>query len=89
MTKLLGTLDKSPLGLDDLDAIGIQHAPPLRGAKLELAVHAEGGVLPATQIDGEELPAGDRYTIEVAPRALRLIVPREQVASGADDELHT
>jgi diacylglycerol kinase family enzyme len=80
MTKLLGTLDKSPLGLDDLDAIGIQHAPPLRGGKLDLTIRADGGVLPATQIDGEEIPAGDRYSIEVAPRALRLIVPREHVA---------
>ncbi len=45
----------------------------------ELTIRAEGGVLPAAQIDGEEIPAGDRYFIEVAPRALRLVVPREHV----------
>jgi hypothetical protein len=42
-------------------------------------VSTEGGQLPAAQIDGEEIPAGDRYRIEVVPRALRLIVPREHV----------
>jgi diacylglycerol kinase family enzyme len=85
MTKLVGGLGRSPLGLDDLDAIGIEHAPPIRGARFDLAVRAEGGVLPAAQIDGEELPAGDRYKIEIAPRALRLIVPREHVDPAAID----
>ena len=42
-------------------------------------MRADGGTLPAAQIDGEEMPAGDRYHIDVVPRALRLIVPREHV----------
>jgi hypothetical protein len=33
--------------------------------------------------DGEEIPAGDRYVIEVDARALRLIVPSEHI-----DALH-
>ena len=33
-------------------------------------------------MDGEELPAGDRYRIDVAPRVFRLIVPREHVESA-------
>ena len=36
-------------------------------------------MLPAAQVDGEEIPAGDRYVVEVLTRALRLIVPREHV----------
>ena len=42
-------------------------------------MRAEGGIIPAAQIDGEEIPAGDRYTVDVVARALRLIVPREHV----------
>jgi hypothetical protein len=33
----------------------------------------------------DELPAGDRYYIEVIPRALRLIVPREHVDPSHTD----
>ena len=51
----------------------------------ELTVRAEGGILPAAQIDGEELPAGDRYIVDVVARALRLIVPREHVDPSSTD----
>jgi len=78
-TKLLGGLRRSPVGVDDLAKLGFEHAPALTGSKFELAVRTAGGTLPAVQCDGEELPAGDRYYIEVIPRALRLIVPREHV----------
>ena len=78
-TKLLATLRANPLGLDDLEKLGIEHAPAVAGARLSLAVKGEGGALPAAQIDGEEIPAGDRYDIEVLPRALRLVVPRDHV----------
>ena len=77
--KLLGAMRHVPLGMDDLERLGIEHAPAIAGSALELSVRAEGGVLPAAQIDGEEIPAGDRYLIQVAPRALRLVVPREHV----------
>jgi diacylglycerol kinase family enzyme len=77
--KLLGTLRHSPLGTDDLERLGIEHAPAIAGSRFDLTVRAEGGVLPAAQIDGEEIPAGDRYMVDVVPRALRLIVPREHV----------
>jgi diacylglycerol kinase family enzyme len=77
-TKLIATLRHSPVNADDLAALGIEHAPPVGGSRFELAVHTEGGQLPAAQIDGEEIPAGDRYIVSVARRALRLIVPREE-----------
>ena len=83
--KLLGALRINPVGLDNLEALGIEHAPPIAGTRMELTVRTEGGILPAAQIDGEELPAGDRYTIEVVARALRLIVPREHVDPSSTD----
>lgn len=78
-TKLLGGIARSPVGLDDLGKLGIHTAEPLAGARFELVVRTGGGPLPAAQCDGEELPAGDRYRLEVLPRALRLIVPRDHV----------
>ena len=77
--KLLGTMRHVPVGMDDLERLGIEHAPAIAGTKIELTVRSEAGLLPAAQIDGEEIPAGDRYTIDVIARALRLIVPREHV----------
>lgn len=78
-TKLLGSLRQNPIGTDDLARLGFEHAPAIAGAKFDLSVRTVGGTLPAAQCDGEELPAGDRYRVEVVPRALRLIVPREHV----------
>ena len=79
VSKLLGTMRRVPVGLEDLEALGLQHAAPLPGAHIELSVRAEGGIFPAAQVDGEEIPAGDHYTIDVVARALRLVVPREHV----------
>ncbi|HEY5949655.1 MAG TPA: diacylglycerol kinase family protein [Kofleriaceae bacterium] len=79
LSKLLGTMRHVPVGMDDLEKLGIEHAPAIPGKHLELTIRAEGGVIPAAQVDGEEIPAGDRYVIDVAARALRLIVPREHV----------
>jgi len=83
--KLIGSLRRSPVGADDLAALGIEHAPAIPGTKFELAVRNAGGKLPAAQVDGEEIPAGDRYYIDVAPRALHLVVPREHVDPSAVD----
>lgn len=80
-TKIVGTLRHSPVGLDDLEKLGFVHAPVITGSTFDLQVR--GGVLPAAQCDGEELPAGDRYRVSIAPRALRLIVPREEVDPSA------
>jgi diacylglycerol kinase family enzyme len=79
-TKLLGSLRRSPVGVDDLQKLGFSHAPPVSGATFELTVR--GKALPAAQCDGEELPAGDRYRVDVIPRALRLIVPRDHIDSA-------
>ena len=85
MGKLLGAMRHVPVGMDDLEKLGIEHAPAIPGTHMELTVRAEGGVIPAAQVDGEEIPAGDRYVVDVVPRALRLIVPREHIDTlGAD-----
>ena len=79
-TKLLGSLRRSPVGVDDLSLLGFSHAPPVSGAHFDLTVRSTQ--LPAAQCDGEELPAGERYRIDAVPRALRLIVPRDHVEPG-------
>ncbi len=81
--KMMGTLRRSPVGLDDLAELGFEAAAPVHGARFELIVR--GDTLPSAQCDGEELPAGDRYRIDVAKRALRLIVPREEVEAAGTD----
>jgi diacylglycerol kinase family enzyme len=75
--KLLSTFRASPISEGDLRNLGFDLAPPVPGRKFELTIHVDGA-RPAAQIDGETIPAGDRYEIEVAPRVLRLIVPREE-----------
>ncbi len=84
MAKLVSTFRHSPLTPEDLKSVGINLAEPVVGSRFELTVRSDGA-LPAAQADGEELPAGERYRVEVQPRALRLIVPRDQVESAAVD----
>jgi diacylglycerol kinase family enzyme len=84
-TKLIGSLRASPVGVDDLASLGFEHEPAITGSKFELIVRTAGGPMPAAQIDGEEVPAGDRYYVDVVPRALRLIVPREHVDPSHTD----
>ncbi|MBK7533955.1 MAG: hypothetical protein IPI49_01015 [Myxococcales bacterium] len=82
--KLVSAFRHSPLTSEDLKSLGIAVADPVAGARFELTIRSEGA-LPAAQADGEEVPAGERYRIQVLPRALRLIVPREHVESAAVD----
>ncbi|MBA3539559.1 MAG: hypothetical protein H0T79_08005 [Deltaproteobacteria bacterium] len=82
--KMLGTLRSSPLGLEDLSMVGVEHAPAVAGSAFELEIRS-GGALPAAQIDGEEIPAGDRYRVDVLARALRLVVPRDHVDPSHTD----
>jgi diacylglycerol kinase family enzyme len=83
--KLIGSLRASPIGPAELEALGIESEPAIKGSHMELSVRTEGGTLPAAQIDGEEIPAGDRYVVDVLTRALRLIVPREHVDPSFSD----
>jgi diacylglycerol kinase family enzyme len=75
-SKAIVDLDGNPMTEEMLNAIGVEHSHPFRAARLsvQLSWPADGAV-PAAQIDGEEHPASDHATIEVVPRALRLVVP--------------
>src|SRR5262245_32106286 len=44
--KLLGAMRHVPVGMDDLEKLGIEHAPAIPGTHMELTVRAEGGVIP-------------------------------------------
>ncbi len=67
--------------LDDLLAAGGPSLPkPFRAARLDIQFHVPNGLPPpAVQVDGEEFPAAERFSVEVMPRAVRLVVPPSQV----------
>jgi diacylglycerol kinase family enzyme len=75
--KLVSTFRASPITEGDLRGLGFDLAPPVTGRRFTLEVHVDGP-RPAAQFDGEEIAAGDRYEIEVLPRCLHLIVPRDE-----------
>ncbi len=59
-----------------LNAVGIEHSHPFRASQLAIElVPAPGQASVHAQIDGEEFPMADKITIDVVPRAIRLLVP--------------
>jgi len=75
-SKAIVDLDGNPVTEDMLNAIGVEHSRPFRASRLSMRfTWASGASVPAAQIDGEEYEASDEATIEVVPRAIRLIVP--------------
>ncbi len=76
LSKGIVDLDGNPVTEEMLNTIGIEHSPNFRGGHLEITLTPpKGGAEFAAQIDGEEFPAMNRATIDVVPRAIRLIVP--------------
>lgn len=75
-SKAIIDLQSVPLDEAMLEEIGLEHSKTLRGSSMELELFdPEGGAPLAAQLDGEEWPANPKVRIDVAPRALRLIVP--------------
>jgi diacylglycerol kinase family enzyme len=75
-SKAIVDLDGNPVTEELLNTIGVEHSRPFRASRLVMNLSwRTGGAAPAAQIDGEEYPAGDPVSIEVVPRAVRLIVP--------------
>ena len=73
ITRVASDLATSPFRADQ---IGILHREHLAASRFDIALHSEsarGAV--ASQIDGEEWHAGERFEIEVLPRRLRLLTP--------------
>jgi hypothetical protein len=76
-SKLFASLRHLPINGDTLRDLGIEHSEPIAGRRFVLTVTQPGQAgYPAAQIDGEEMPSGRRYRIDVLPRCLNLIVPR-------------
>jgi diacylglycerol kinase family enzyme len=74
LVPITGRRDFTAKLLGNLKDLQLEPAPAVSGARIELEVHAD--TTPAAQIDGEEIPAGEHYSIGVVARALRLIVPK-------------
>lgn len=75
-SKAIVDLDGNPVTEEMLNAIGVEHSHPFSASRISIRLRwPEGGAAPAAQIDGEEHPASDEATIEVTPRAIRLVVP--------------
>lgn len=78
-SKALVHLEGNPITEELLNAIGVEHSRSFRGGHIEMRFHVPFGHTPLrAQIDGEELPVisgRSGATIDVIPRALRLIVP--------------
>jgi diacylglycerol kinase family enzyme len=75
-SKAIFDLEVVPLNEDMLEQVGLEHSRTLRASRLDLQfVVPEAGVPLAAQLDGEEWTANPRVHIEVAARALRIIVP--------------
>jgi diacylglycerol kinase family enzyme len=59
-----------------LNGAGFSLPEPWRASRMQLHFDVSPGVsLPAVQVDGELFPVAEHVTIEVVPRALRLVVP--------------
>ena len=75
-SKALISLDAVPLDEQMMEEVGLEHSKTLRASSMELEIYdPEGGAPLAAQLDGEEWPAHPRVRIDVAARALRLLVP--------------
>lgn len=75
-SKAIVDLDGNPLTEEMLNAIGVEHSKPVSASRIELDFRRWEGTAPfAAQIDGEEFAAAERASIEVVPRALRLVIP--------------
>lgn len=81
-SKAIVALDAHPIEEDDLAAVGIEHSKNAQGRVFDVTLAPLGEVPVYAQIDGEEYVQSSRFTIEVIPRALRLIVPRAAIETS-------
>ena len=75
-SKAIVDLDGNPITEEMLSTIGVEHSKPISASRIALRFRLpENGAPFAAQMDGEEMEATDHASIEVVPRALRLIIP--------------
>ena len=75
VSKAIVHLDGSGAAAEALAAVGVRHSDNLSAAVIELEFDEQPGQPLSAQLDGEEFPATPYARIDVAPRALRLVVP--------------
>jgi diacylglycerol kinase family enzyme len=83
ISKAIVHLDESGGLGEALAAFGVTHSTGLCAAAIELDFDEQPGMPLSAQIDGEEFPSSARVLIDVEPRALRLVVPREHAQAHA------
>jgi diacylglycerol kinase family enzyme len=75
ISKAIVHLDGSGAAAEALEAVGVRNSANLSAARIELEFDEQPGQPLAAQIDGEEFPATAQVSIDVAARALRIVVP--------------
>jgi len=80
ISKAIVHLDGSGAAAEALEAVGVRHSANLSAARIELEFDEQPGQPLSAQIDGEEFPATAQVSIDVAARALRIVVPEEFAA---------
>jgi diacylglycerol kinase family enzyme len=86
VTRLLRDWKDLPVDADAVDWLGLPYENGCSAADLRIELFAPGGGPVPTQIDGEEWAPGSSFAIEVLPRALPLIVPRDFVPPWSTDD---
>ncbi len=82
ISKALVMLKGPAIELDDLAKMGLSHSEGMSAKKIRLVLKQRTGAPPLiAQLDGEVFLATPEAQIEVIPRALRLIVPRDHAHS--------
>jgi diacylglycerol kinase family enzyme len=80
ISKALVMLKGPALELEDLAKMGLSHSENFSAQKMRIVLRQRPGGAPLYgQVDGEVFSTTSLVDIEVMPRALRLIVPRDQV----------
>jgi diacylglycerol kinase family enzyme len=77
ISKAIVHLDGSGAAAEAFAAVGVRHSDNLSASAIELEFDEQPGQPLSAQIDGEEFPATAQVRIDVAARALRLVVPVE------------
>ena len=75
LSKAIVAIDGNPVREEDLNELGVEHSKNLQGASFRIELHPHGNVPVHAQMDGEEYPGAQTFSVDVLPRALRLIVP--------------
>ncbi len=83
ISKALVMLKGSKLDLEALSKIGLQHSEGLSASVIRLHIRRRPGGPPiVAQLDGDVFQSTSDVRIDVIPRALRLVVPRDHADNG-------